>query len=247
MSLRIPVGSRVFAPSPAWTLLALVGIVVFVSLGRWQWGRYETRTLQWQQFARGADQVVPLGSRGTRDLPRFQHVRVEGRYLADRQFLLDNVSHDGLPGYQVLTPLELGDGRVVLVNRGWIRFRGYRDRLPDVTLPGSDAVTVTGRLDELPAAGVASARVEPPPRGSWPKVASFPTAGQLGTALGRTIEPRVVLLDADSGPGYVRAWTPPGTSPETNLSYAVQWWGFATLTLVLWAILSTRKAGTRQT
>ncbi len=241
MSLRIPVGSRVFAPSPAWTLLALTGIVLFVSLGRWQWGRYETRTAQWQEFARGADRVVPLGSHATTDLPRFQHVQVEGRLLGDRQFLLDNLSHDGLPGYHVLTPLELGDGRVVLVDRGWIRFSGYRDRPPDVTLRAAGPVTITGRLDELPAAGIEASRVGPPAGGAWPKVASFPKAEQLAAALERPVERRVVLLDAGSGEGYVRAWQPPGVSPQTNLSYAIQWWAFATLALVLWAILSTRK------
>lgn len=245
MSLRIRLGSREFAPKPAWTLLALAGITLFASLGRWQWSRYEASTAQWEQFARGADQVVPLGSRATTDLPRFQHVRLEGRYLGDRQFLLDNLSHDGLPGYEVLTPLEVADGRVVLVNRGWIRFIGYRDRLPDIALSDAGPVVVTGRLDELPAAGIASGRVGPPADGGWPKVASFPRADQLAAALGRRIEPRMLRLDADSGEGYVRAWQPPGVPPQTHLSYAAQWWAFATLALVLWAILSVRKPGTR--
>jgi surfeit locus 1 family protein len=245
VGLRIPIGSRVFAPAPAWTVLALAGCALFVSLGRWQWGRYETRSAQWQQFARGTDQVLPLGSRETAALPRYQHVGAEGRYLADRQFLLDNISHDGLPGYEVLTPLELADGRVLLVNRGWIRFSGYRDRLPDIALRGQGPVKVTGRLDDLPATGLASGRVGPPPGGEWPKVASFPKLEQLAAALGRPIEPRVLLLDAGGSDGYLRAWQPPGVSPQTNLSYAVQWWAFAGLAVVLWAILSTRRSESR--
>ena len=37
-----------------------------------------------------------------------------------RQILIDNKVHDGRAGYHVVTPLVLADGRVVLVDRGWI-------------------------------------------------------------------------------------------------------------------------------
>ena len=44
-------------------------------------------------------------------LPRYQHVRADGRFLPDRQVLLDNMpSSAGKPGFRVLTPFER-DGR----------------------------------------------------------------------------------------------------------------------------------------
>ncbi len=47
------------------------------------------------------------------------------------QFLLDNMTHAGRAGYEVLTPLLLDDGRVLLVNRGWLPLPdGRRDELP---------------------------------------------------------------------------------------------------------------------
>ncbi len=65
-------------------------------------------------------------------LPLFTRVRVAGQFDTERQFLLDNISHDGQPGYEVLTVLRLADGSGLLVNRGWVPFTGYRDRLPDI-------------------------------------------------------------------------------------------------------------------
>jgi len=44
----------------------------------------------------------------------------------------------------VLTPLQRPDGRVVLVDRGWVPFTGLRDRLPGVALKAHGVVTVSG-------------------------------------------------------------------------------------------------------
>ena len=44
----------------------------------------------------------------------------------------------------------------------------------------------------------------------------------------------VLLLDAESGPGYLRDWRPPGISPDRNYSYAVQWWSFALLAAAMY-------------
>jgi surfeit locus 1 family protein len=55
------------------------------------------------------------------------------------------------------------------------------------------------------------------------------------------LEPRIILLDPKEADGYVRDWHPPGMEPIRHWSYAVQWWSFAVLALVLWAVLSLRK------
>jgi surfeit locus 1 family protein len=109
-----------------FTLLTLLALPLFVSLGFWQWHRGEYRSEQWQRFANGDAQVVAANADALQRLPRYAHVRVEGRLDAKRQFLLDNVSRDGRPGYEVLTVLTLAEGSNLLVNRGWLPFSGYR-------------------------------------------------------------------------------------------------------------------------
>jgi surfeit locus 1 family protein len=232
-----------FAPRWYWILITVLVMVLFVRLGFWQWQRGEYRSTQWQQFARGEQPAVEANAASLARLPPYTRVHLAGTFDARHQFLLDNISHEGAPGYQVLTPLTLGDGSHLLVNRGWLPFSGYRDRLPDIAFdPAGAPPFVTGRLAELPIAGLAAGRLAPPQEGAWPRVASFPTIEQLGASYGAPLAPRMLLMDAGSGPGYLRDWKPPGVAPERNFSYAIQWWSFAVLALAMFVGLNLKRS-----
>ena len=102
--------------------------------------------------------------------------------MAATQVLLDDRIHDGAAGYEVLTALELADGRNVLVNRGWIRADVDRRVLPDVSVDG-DEREVSGRLERLPRPGLRLGSA----RGTAPAdapviVAVYPTAADSGRA-----------------------------------------------------------------
>jgi surfeit locus 1 family protein len=230
-----------FAPRWYSVLLTAAAVALFVALGFWQWNRGEYRSAQWQAFAGGDAPAVEATAATLASLPRFAHAAVRGEFDAERQFLLDNISHDGAPGYEVLSLLRLADGSLLLVNRGWVRFTGYREQLPDVGLTSDGVQRIAGRLGSLPVAGMASGRQPPAETGAWPRLTSFPTHAQLQAALGEPLHAPVLLLDADSGPGYLRDWHPPGISPERHYSYAVQWWAFALLALGLFAGLNLKR------
>jgi surfeit locus 1 family protein len=215
---------------------------LFIRLGFWQWDRGLARQEQWTKFSQGAEKAISLGSLGTDQVPRFQRVTVTGRIDPEHQFLLDNRSHAGNPGYEVLTPLERPDGRIALVDRGWVPFSGSRRVLPKIAPQSSGTVTVTGRTDDLPAAGLPMGRAAPPIDGAWPKVTSYPTLPELSAALKKPLEPRIVLLDPQEPDGYVRDWHPPGMQPVRHWSYAIQWWCFAAVTVIFWAVIGRRRA-----
>jgi len=245
--VRIPIGRRVFAPSWTMTLLAAALCVAFVQLGRWQWDKGVQRQAEWDAFARGADATLVLGARAIATVPRFARVSVTGRFDGPHQFLLDNRTHAGRAGYEVLTPLHLEDGRVLLVDRGWIPLTGARSRLPDVRLAADTPLTLVGRIDQLPSPGLALGRMPPPTGPSWPKVTSYPDMAQLAAALEERLESRILLLDPHMPFGYVREWQPPGLPPMRHFAYAVQWWGFALALLIIWAVVSApRRAITPQ-
>jgi len=185
--------------------------------------------------------AVKAGRRDIDRVDRFSRVEIEGHYEPAHQVLLDNISHAGQPGYEVLTPFVLTDGGRLLVNRGWVPFTGFRDHLPDVTLVDVSVQTVSGRAEELPAAGLASGRAPPEPGANWPKLTSFPTQQELEAALHTPLARRQLLLDPGMANGYVREWTPPGLPPDRHFSYAIQWWGFAVVLLVLYFGLNFRK------
>jgi len=224
------------------TLITLAVCLLCVRLGFWQWHRWQESDAAWTRFARGADAVEPLGARALGEVAIFQRVSVSGALDGRHQFLLDNRSYRGAPGYEVLTPLTRGDGRVLLIDRGWVPFTGSRARLPEVGLADSTPITLSGRVADLPSPGLASGRAPPAAGGSWPRVTSFPDMRELAAALGTSLEPRILLLDASAPLGFVRDWQPPGMSQLRHLSYAIQWWCFAALAAALWAILGLRRA-----
>jgi len=225
--------------SASWgaTVLTLLAVVVFIDLGRWQWQRAQQKRELASAFAAGNDVATALAGRSTAELPRYAQVRAHGSYDGAHQFLLDNMSHDGQAGFEVLTPLRLDDGRVLIVNRGWVPLTGSRRELPDVTVSVEGEISATGKLDQLPVAGIALGHVAPAANGAWPRLTSFPTMADLAAALGRPTEARQLLLNDTEPQGYLRDWHPGGLSPERHVSYAVQWWGFAALALVLYGVL----------
>jgi surfeit locus 1 family protein len=222
-------------------VLLLVLCVVFIALGRWQWRRGNLHAAEHASFERGAREVLTLGSRPLTQVPADQRVSLTGTYDSAHQFLIDNMSYNDVDGYQVLTPLDRPGGLTVLVNRGWVPFLGSRAVLPDVSIKGTGTVTVSGRVGNLPVAGLASGRAPPPESGPWPRVTGFPSMAQLSGVLHRPLEPRVILLDPQRPEGYVRDWHPPGMAALQNFAYAFEWWSFAIAALVMWFVLSTQK------
>jgi surfeit locus 1 family protein len=232
-----------------WLLLTAIGVCAFVALGRWQWHRAAEKRLVEASFAAtAAADAVPLAGRSLAEISRYGRVEAAGRYDSVHQLLLDNITQLGQAGYDVLTPLELSDGRWLLVNRGWVPLVGRsRRELPDVQadLPEGQVV-IRGRVDELPVAGLAAGRVPATAGQGWPRVTSFPQTSDLAAALGRPLEPRQLLLAADQPGGYLRNWQPSSASfpPERHVANAVQWWSLACLAAGLYLFMNFKRRNT---
>jgi surfeit locus 1 family protein len=223
----------------AFALLTLAACALFVRAGWWQWQKGADRDEQRRRFAQGAATLLPLGAAAATSVPLYQRVSVTGELDGGHQFLLDNRAYQGRPGYEVLTPLARTGAATLLVDRGWVPFTGSRAHLPEVSLPPGGPVTLSGRLALLPSAGLAFGHAAP--GGAWPKVTAFPRMDELAAAYGEPLEPRILLLDDAAPHGYVRDWQPPGMSPLRHYSYAIQWWSFAALALLVWAVMVFRR------
>jgi surfeit locus 1 family protein len=211
------------------TAVAIVGLTLFAALfawlGAWQLRRADENRALTEQFAAGGSATL-LGDPPAllTDANRFRRIEVRGAYLAAPQFLLDNMPHDGVAGYHVLTVLRVeGSTRRMIVNRGWVGSGSDRNALPDVSAP-TEPRTITGRIERLPQPGM---RLGEPPAATQTTesvaVVEYPTIAELGAQLDQPLFDYQLLLDAAEPGGYARDWQAPGVGPERNLVYAGQW------------------------
>ena len=112
-------------PSLWLAVLSLAAFALLIALGVWQ---VERRTWKLalidrvEQRIHAAAQPIPSPASWpavTAANDAYRHVTVSGRFLHDRETLVQAVTEEG-PGYWVLTPLQRGDGKLVLINRGFV-------------------------------------------------------------------------------------------------------------------------------
>jgi surfeit locus 1 family protein len=219
-------------------LLALAAL--FTSLGTWQLRRAETSRATLAQFASGTAGAMLASLPLELDADaRFRRVELSGEYVAEPQFLLDNMLHEGAAGYHVLTALRVpGVQQRVLVNRGWVPAGVDRSVLPDVAV-NAGTRTVPGTLERLPRPGLRLGE-QPADRGAAAVVLQYPQAAELARRLGAPVFDYQVLLDRGADDGYVRDWRAPGIAPERHMSYAGQWLALAVGSLAAAIVMAVR-------
>lgn len=123
-----PGGARseaVRAPSLWLTALSLIAFTALIALGVWQIERRAWKLAlidRVEQRVHAPAQPVPAPASWptiSAASDEYRHVSVGGRFLHDRETLVQAVTEEG-PGYWVLTPLKRSDGTLVLINRGFV-------------------------------------------------------------------------------------------------------------------------------
>ena len=232
-------------------VIYLIVVSLMVALALWQLQRADEK-IDMLSAAERARQVPAVAIDTVTDpavaAATYRRVTATGCYVQGRQFLWDNRSHDGQPGFEVITPLRLASGGLALVNRGWLPMGPTRDDLPDLQIGGKQpmCVTLEGSLTR-PSRGFMSGPAVAA-AGSWPRILQYFDYPALETALGEPIVPGVVQLGQSGAPSsrpeaLIANWQPTASGPERHYGYAFQWFAMATALTVLFVVLNTRKAG----
>ena len=154
-----------------WAVCALVLFLGFAALGTWQ---VQRRAWKLDLIERVNQRVVAPAVEvpAAPDWPRisaasdeYRHVRMVGRFMAGRGVRVQAVTVLG-NGYWLMSPLQLANGSVVLVNRGFVPPQ-WAPGPSDAPTPDTDAdVTVTGLL-RLTEPGGGFLRANDPAAGRW--------------------------------------------------------------------------------
>ena len=217
---------------------------LFLRLGVWQWHRaaykrallaaYAEQTARPPVSLNGVLQDSTLES-----FPPYLKVRAQGSYDASRQLLLQDMTHEGEVGYEVLTPFQLQGGPLVLVDRGWVAATATGGA-PDVGVAGGER-SVRGMLGTLPVPGLRLGKPAPPAAG-WPKILFYPQAADLRRLYSERLMTPILRLDPADADGYVREYSPDvGLPPERHLAYAFQWAALALAVFGVWLVVNLRR------
>lgn len=245
-----------FALRPGWIvshLVVLAIVVAFVNLGIWQLRRLdEVRERNAQLAERLAEAPVDVaalaaGDDVDPDAVEDRRVTATGTYRADEVVLIRGRSLDDAPGSWVVVPLELSDGRVVAVNRGWIRNDGRHTAVPEENraVPEGE-VTVAGITHPTQERGTLGA--EDPPDGRLDSLARIDLERLDQQVDGDLLPVWVQLTEAEAGApeGSPKLLDPPVVNDEgPHLSYAVQWAIFTVIALVGYPLILRRTARER--
>lgn len=221
-------------------LLPLVfGVVVgmvCVRLGVWQLDRLaERKAVNERGESRLAMAVVDLAEPAMEDALEGRRASATGVFDFERQIVVMLRGLRGVPGVHIVTPLRLADGTAVLVERGWAPSPdGKTVELAKLTEPAESQVVGTLAGTSMPAA-VSSGT-------TWPLYVRRPNASEIESRYPYPL--RSMMLRRTERPATAPAELIPLPQPDftngSHLSYAIQWFSFATIAVVGSVILVWR-------
>ena len=239
--MGIRIGQREFSPSVFMSLLTAFCFGLFCMLGNWQLQRAELKRDIQGRFEEQLElpyEYIVLSSELNEALI-YRKIRLQGAYQAEKVILLDNQVHQGVAGYHVLMPFFIdGGAKAVLVDRGWVAAGDDRAVLPSIKAP-KNAQWVKGIVTIPVIEGYRLGQVEM--SGQWPQRIPYLDLSKIQQGLSFELLPYVIWQAPEMDDYYIRDWKPIWSSPEKSEAYALQWFSFAAVVLLLFVILNFKK------
>lgn len=232
-----------------WTVtLAAAGTVALTaSLGVWQLSRAAQKQALENGIATRAalpelDAAAVVSAVGAVDPLLHRTVRLTGHWVPQASVYLDNRPMAGRSGFILVTPLRLsGDGRALLVQRGWVP-RDFQDRtqVPEVATPSGE-VEVVGRLAPPPSRLFELGAAE------QGRIRQNLDIESLARETGLSLLPLSVLQTGASAEGLLREWPRFESASHKHHAYAAQWFAMSAVAAGLYAwfqLISPRRRRT---
>jgi cytochrome oxidase assembly protein ShyY1 len=210
--------------------MAIIFAIACVLLSMWQFSRREEAVAAIVKVQQNYDHESVALESALPSLSSYSEkqewlpVTMTGIYVPNEQLLVRNRPYNGQPGFEVLTPLQLANGDVFIVDRGWLPTGDKQDSPDSIPEAPSGTVTVVARLKasepSLPGRSAPAGQVATIQLAEVAKLIDQPMyTGAYG------------LLSSEDPAAAV---TPaPAVKPQldegSHLSYAVQWIAFALL------------------
>lgn len=226
---RFVLSSRWFG----YLTLVIVFAIGCVFLSHWQFDRREEAATEvarvsenWESAPRSLDAAMPELNEFNED-NKWMSVAVSGEYLTDEQLLVRGRPYGGQPGFEVLVPLKLESGEIIVVDRGWVPSGNSQDA-PD-SVPAAPTGPVNAVIRLKPSEPTVFGRSAP--EGQIATIHLPAIAEILGDS---TYTGAYGLLATETPAVDVRprAYPKPLLDEGAHLSYAFQWVAFGVLAFI---------------
>ena len=208
------------------TFVALPALLVLLWLGTWQLQRLEWKNQLIEDFesrATSAPIDLPVGAVGPE--MEFRRLELTGSFDHVREVFMTGRTYEGNAGFHIITPFTLNDGRIILVNRGWVS-ESYREQEKREFTLVEGEVTVPAIL-RFPGKKGYFVPENEPENGFWFTVVPSQIVAHLG--LGERAETGIYAATVRTSDTIE---LPIAARTETNLrnshlGYAITWYGIA--------------------
>lgn len=227
---------------PRWMLLTVVvGLIValFITLGLWQLRRLDERRVNNAVLAARIDRApVTLADVRSSGLPpedlEYTVVRFTGVPQPERSVFVRSQTHNGEAGTHQVVPVVLEDGSAVLVNLGWQPLNSHPRSINGLEGP-VDIEGFVRPTQARPGFGQAE------PAGELTEIRRIDIARLQEQFDHPLVDFWVLLRSPDAGPTPPHPVPPPQLDEGAHLSYAVQWFSFALISVLGFALLIRRE------
>ncbi|HLY57306.1 MAG TPA: SURF1 family protein [Stellaceae bacterium] len=224
------------------TLFTVPALILLIGLGTWQVQRlhWKTALIAERRAGFSAPAVALPGTLAEAQSLEYRHVTVRGTFDHTKELHIAAEDENGTRGWQIVTPLTLADGHILLVNRGfvpeWMEASASRAA---GQIAGEVEVDGILRIEHKPTGWIIPANQ--PKQNFW----LFVDVPQMTEADG--LDPARVL------PFFVEAGSTPNPGglpiggqtrinlPNDHLQYAITWYSFAVALTVIYLVYHYRK------
>lgn len=213
------------------SILITATFAFLVSLGFWQLERADDkRSIEASIKQANTGSVELIKKEEGLQSKEYYEVRLQGKYLSDKQFIYDNQIVDQVSGYYVLTPYALeGQSKSILINRGFIPWNGRRDKLADIVI-GQETREIKVQISKP----IKRMELKPSEVGiQFPVLIQSIDLQDMADRAKVDFSSVIGLLDASASNGFIRKWEPYTGSIEKHIGYAVQWFLMALVLAII--------------
>ena len=214
----------------------------FQALSNWQWHRLQDRQEVNAEIQAQINKApIPItelivdtdGAKSVPEDSQWRTVEITGVWLQDNQVLVRKKSLESDLGLWVVTPLQLADGTIVMINRGWTAAANSAVDSPVVSDVPVGTIEVLGRLRDV------TERTKPAPtdlpEGQVDRIVPTEIVDSPDTLTNAYVE--MTASRPESRSTEIRSLPAPEVTEGAHRSYAIQWIFFEIMTVIGWIIL----------